>query len=106
MRFLLDNDVPDRVAGVLGAAGHDVVRLREILPPDSDDAAVLDPAAAQGCVLVTCNRDDFLSLARTGRQAGIIVLIRRRTRIAECAALLRLIQRAGAEGLEGNINFA
>lgn len=106
MRFFLDNDVPDRVAGVLDVAGHDVVRLREVLPPDSEDPEVLDRATAQGYVLVTCNRGDFVTLARTRSHAGIIVLIRRRTRIAECAALLRLIQRAGAEGLAGNINFA
>jgi hypothetical protein len=33
-------------------------------------------------------------------------MIRRRSRAAERAALLRLIERAGAEGLADNINFA
>lgn len=106
MRFFLDDDVPDRVAGVLLVAGHEIVRLRDVLAPNTDDAAVLERATADGFVLVTCNRDDFLSAARNRKHAGIIILIRRRTRIAECSALLRLIDRAGPEGLAGNINFA
>ena len=37
---------------------------------------------------------------------GIVILIRRRRRIAECAAVVKLLERAGATGIEGNINFA
>jgi hypothetical protein len=37
---------------------------------------------------------------------GIIVIIRRKTRAAERAALLRLLERAGESGLRDNINFA
>jgi len=37
---------------------------------------------------------------------GIVVIIRRRTRAAERAALFRLLERAGETGLKGNINFA
>ena len=57
-------------------------------------------------LLVTCNRDDFLTLAETQPDAGIIVLIRRDSRLAECAALLRLLDKAGETGLADNINFA
>lgn len=106
MKFLLDHDVPDRVAGVLQAADYEVDRLREVLPREAEDALVLEHAASQERILVTCNRDDFLALASTREHSGIIILIRRRTRIAECSAILRLIQRAGAQGLRGNINFA
>jgi hypothetical protein len=52
------------------------------------------------------NRDDFLELARHQSHEGIVVLICRKTRIAECAALLRLIGRAGEQGLRSNVNFA
>jgi len=34
------------------------------------------------------------------------VIIRRKTRAAERAALLRLLERAGESGLRDNINFA
>ena len=40
------------------------------------------------------------------RQRYLIVLIRRRSRIVECANLLRLLDSAGESGLSGNINFA
>ena len=63
-------------------------------------------ARMHGLLLVTCNRDDFLALASEQPGAGLIVLIRRRTRQAECAHLLALLTRAGEDGLHGNINFA
>lgn len=106
MRFLLDHDVPDRLAGVLVQAGHEVTRLRDVLPIDSDDATVLEAAARSRAILVTCNRDDFLCLASTMAHRGIVILIRRETRIAECASMLRLLERAGPAGLESNVNFA
>ena len=106
MKFLLDHDVPDRIAGVIQAAGFSALKLREILPPDLDDEAVFRHARDHGLILITCNRDDFLPLAAAGVHAGLIILIRRKTRIAECSAILRLIRRAGPVGIEGNINFA
>lgn len=36
----------------------------------------------------------------------IVVIVRRRTRVAEKAALFRLIEQAGEVGLANNINFA
>jgi len=101
MRFVLDQDIPDTIARVIEQTGHEVVRLREVLPVESADEAH-DRAA----VLVTCNRDDFLELARVRPHSGIIVLIRRHTRLAESGNFLRLLQSAGETGLQNNINFA
>jgi predicted nuclease of predicted toxin-antitoxin system len=106
VRFLLDNDVPDVVARVLVQAGHDVLLLRSVMPERSSDPVVFDHAVANGLLLITCNRDDFIPLARARTHSGLIVLIRRRSRIAECANLLRLLDSAGESGLTGNINFA
>jgi predicted nuclease of predicted toxin-antitoxin system len=106
MIFLLDQDVPDAVARVIQQAGYEVKRLRELLPVDSTDEDVLALAQSRGALLITCNCDDFLSLARTTQHAGIIVLIRRQTRAAECSRFLRLLQAAGDDGLRNNINFA
>jgi predicted nuclease of predicted toxin-antitoxin system len=106
VNFLLDHDVPERIADVLHASGHEVVRLRQILSCEASDSDVLGEAHQRGAVLITCNRDDFLSLARAQPHSGIVVLIRRRSRIAECAALLKLIDRSGGEGMKDNINFA
>jgi predicted nuclease of predicted toxin-antitoxin system len=104
VRFLFDNDVPDVVARVLVEAGQSL--LRDVLPKNSVDSAVLDCATANELVLITCNRDDFIPLASTRAHSGLIILIRRRSRILECAKLLRLLESAGESGLAGNINFA
>jgi len=94
------------VARVLMEAGHNVLLLRNVMPKRSSDPAVLGYAVANGLLLITCNRDDFIPLARGRTHFGLIVLIRRRSRIVECANLLRLLDSAGESGLGGNINFA
>lgn len=106
MHFLLDNDVPDMIARVLTEAHHDVLLLRNVMPEGFSDAAVFDYAVANSLVLISCNRDHFIALARGRTHSGLIVLVRRRSRIAECAKLLRLVQSATESGLTGNINFA
>ena len=106
MRFFCDHDVPADIARVLRQEGHEVTELRAALPVTATDAEVLRYAREQGLLLVTCNRDDFLALAREQPGASLIVLIRRHTRQAECAHLLALLARAGEDGLRGNINFA
>lgn len=106
MKFLLDHDIPDDVVFTLEALGHEVTRLRDALPVNSQDDEVLRYAAAQGLVLMTCNRDDFLGAAKSISHSGLIVLVRRRSRALERAALVRLLDGAGETGIKGNINFA
>jgi hypothetical protein len=72
----------------------------------TDDLAALRYAASRGMVVITCNRRDFLRLTETEPHVGLVVLVRRRSRVAECAAMLRLIERAGESGIRNNINFA
>jgi predicted nuclease of predicted toxin-antitoxin system len=106
MNFFLDQDVPETVCRVLRAAGHHVLLLRDFLPVEATDLGVLEYASERELVLVSCNRDDFLSLTETRPHAGLIILIRRKTRVAECAALFRLLTRAGEAGIRNNVNFA
>ena len=73
---------------------------------DHDVPAVLEHAWQNGLLLVTCNRDDFVNLAAERPHHGIIVVFRRKSRTAEKAPLLRLIESAGPDGLANNINFA
>ena len=105
MKFLLDHDVPDDLSYLIEQLGHEVTLVRNAIPGDSSDLAVLQFAHDAGCVLLTCNRDDFLRLAMTKPHHGIIIVIRRRTRADERAALFRLLERAGDVGLRNNINF-
>ena len=106
MKFLLDHDVPEDIVFSLLTLGHDVVRLREVLPATSGDEEVLNFARAQDCVVISCNRDDFLTLGAQTEHPGIIVLVRRRSRAMERAALVHLLDSAGEVGIRGNINFA
>ena len=106
MKFLFDHDVPDDMAYGLRAMGHEVFKLRELIHPKTTDEAVLRFAGENNYVLITCNRDDFLTAARGIPHAGLIILIRRNARMRERTALLRLLDRAGEEGIRENINFA
>ncbi len=106
MRFLLDHDVPHEIFRVLTQDGHEVTLVKDALRPTASDPEVFEHSIHSRSVLISCNRDDFLSLASERQHVGLIVLIRRRTRIAECAALIRLVRSAGQVGLAGSVNFA
>ena len=106
MKFLLDHDVPDDLSYLLRELGHEVTLLRQVLRCTASDAEVLENSFKNDCLLITCNRDDFLNLSQKARHHGIIILVRRKTRTAERAALLRLLERAGPSGLADNVNFA
>lgn len=106
MRFPLDHDVPQDLSYLLDQLGHEVLLLRKVLKGDAPDEAVLQFAHDQDCVVLTCNRDDFLDLAKTRPHHGIVIVIRRRTRAAERAALFQLLERAGETGIWNNVNFA
>jgi predicted nuclease of predicted toxin-antitoxin system len=106
VKFLLDHDVPDDLSYLLQQLGHEVLLLRKALPNDSSDETVLRFAHDTGCILLTCNRDDFLRLVATHPHHGVVIIIRRRTRGDERAALFRLLERAGDTGLRNNLNFA
>jgi predicted nuclease of predicted toxin-antitoxin system len=106
VKFLLDHDVADRVGDVLREDGHSVILLRDVLPINSSDADIVAYANEAQRIVVTCNRQDFLELGARREHYGIIILVRRRSRIAECSVVLKLVQRAGESGLVGNVNFA
>jgi len=106
VKFLLDHDVAAGVKDALDRHGHEAIQLTDLLPRNAPDHLVFATAQSNQCVMITCNRNDFLELAAKGPHLGLIVLIRRRTSQAECTNLLRLIHQAGEEGLRGNINFA
>ena len=96
MKFLLDHDVPGEIAHLLRYWEHNVTVLRTVLPVTASDEQVFGYACSQGLMLIGCNRDHFLTLARQTRgHHGLIILIRRRTRHSECAHLSVLLQRGG-----------
>ncbi len=106
MKFLFDQDVPDDLCHVVRQLGHEVILLREVLSTTASDSEVLSYAAGGNLVLVTCNRADFMELASTKPHCGLILLFRRKSRTAERAALVRLLDSAGEQGIFGNVAFA
>jgi len=106
VRFLVDEDVAVEIARCLHQAGHEVSLVAEALGLRTDDVDIWLHAVRTSAILITCNRQDFLELAGTEPETGLIVLNRRRTRQAECRHILRLLASAGEAGLTGNINFA
>jgi predicted nuclease of predicted toxin-antitoxin system len=106
VKFFLDHDVPAEIARVLRQEGHEVIELRQVLPVHASDRDVFGYASENDLTIITCNRDDFLRLAGGEANPGLVILVRRRSRHAECANLLALLSRTGDAGLRNNINFA
>ena len=111
VKFLLDHDVPGEVAHLLRHWGHDAVSLGHVLTVTTSDEGVFRHARSEGRIIISCNRVHFLALAEGSVEAqqsfpGLIVLIRRRSRQAECAHLLQLLRQTGETGLTNNFNFA
>jgi predicted nuclease of predicted toxin-antitoxin system len=106
VKFFLDHDVPRAIREALERHGFEVAQVTDVFPRDAADDVIFNHAAKNGCVMITCNRNDFLELAGKSAHSGLIILIRRRADTAECGKLLQLIRKAGENGLAGNINFA
>lgn len=111
MKFLLDHDVPDEIRVALVQHGHEATALRDVLPVNSLDPAIWQYVREHDLLHITCNRNHFLILARESIARGedfpgLILLIRRHTRAAECANVLALLECAGDHGLRNSINFA
>ena len=95
MKFFLDHDVPTEVGRVLRQEGHEVIELRQVLPVQASDFEAFGYARDHDLFLITCNRDDFLPLAAEHSNPGMIVLVRRRSRHAECGHLLAFTNTCG-----------
>ena len=80
MKFLLDHCVPNRVADVLAASGHEVVKLRDCMPTDSSDAEVIAKAEELDGVLVSLNGDfaDITAYPPAGHRGIVALQVRNR----------------------------
>ena len=57
LQFLADHCVPNSVIQTLRDANHEVLRLKDILPVESPDTAVIAKAQEIGAVLLSLNGD-------------------------------------------------
>ncbi|MES2644848.1 MAG: DUF5615 family PIN-like protein [Myxococcota bacterium] len=98
MRVLLDSCVWGGAREVIAAAGHDVRWVGD-WDGDPGDSAILGVAHADGCVLVTLDKDfGELAIVKGAPHAGIIRLVGLRARDQGPAAVQVL--NAHAEDLE------
>ncbi len=117
-KLLMDVMIPPELSEALRAQGYDVLEARN-LPPEiyQDDRALLEEAAKEGRVLVTCNYSDpqsnFCLLHEEWREkgkehAGIILIpqsqISHRMRRWEVRdRLVRFLNRISAEELRNQL---
>ena len=76
MRFLVDECLPARFAGVLRAAGHDAVHVSDMGLLAAPDEDVMAAAAEEGRVLLSADTDFGELLAVGKRLAPSLVLFR------------------------------
>jgi predicted nuclease of predicted toxin-antitoxin system len=70
--FFLDHDVNDAVADALRRHGHEAMVLRDVAAPETNDVVVFTKAQDSGCLMITCNRNDYLELAARQSHHGLI----------------------------------
>lgn len=72
--FLTDEHVPSVFITALSSAGYDVVRVRDVLEPGTEDRDVLEYAAGNEHVLITNDRSDFGGTVSSSRpHVGIVI---------------------------------
>ncbi|UYN98898.1 MAG: DUF5615 family PIN-like protein [Devosia sp.] len=89
MKFLLDANMPARLADVFIAEGHECVHMEMLLPRYAQDTDIAAIANEMGAVIVS--RDaDFVHFSRAGLLEGPLVWVRLgNLRRAAIAATLR-----------------
>ncbi len=76
----MDEDVAVEVIRCLQPAKHEVSLVTEILGARTDDVDIWHHAVRTEAIVITCNRQDFLELAGTAPETGVVILHRRPTR--------------------------
>lgn len=76
MKFLVDENLSERVAEVLVDNGHDAIHVREIGLERADDPVLMDRAESEGRVVVSADTDFGAILAGSGKRAPSVILFR------------------------------
>lgn len=76
MRLLVDENLSARVAARLDETGHDAVHVTAVGLGSTDDAVILQSAAAEGQVVLTADADFSTMLALQGRSLPSVLMLR------------------------------
>ena len=75
LRFFADHCIPESAVHILQSAGHEVLRLKEYLPTDSNDVYVISKAQELHAILLSLN-GDFADIVNypPDKYGGIVTL--------------------------------
>ncbi len=76
MKFLLDENMPPSLAGLLQSIGHEARHVIEIGYNNTPDFKITEFAAASGEVIITHDTDFGTILALTGKNRPSVILFR------------------------------
>lgn len=90
MRFLVDENLPQRLADLLNKVGHDAVHVRDLEAAGSSDAYVISLALEDDRVIISADTNFGALLAHNRATKPSVILVRAIVdrRPAEMAALL------------------
>jgi predicted nuclease of predicted toxin-antitoxin system len=105
MSLLADLHIAPRTVEFLRALGHDVIRVKEVLPATADDNAVIELAARETRTILTQDLDFSAIIALSGKSAPSLISLRlSSSRIDHVNAILQKILRdIEADALLGSI---
>ena len=75
MRFLIDANLPRRLAAFLIARGHDCEHVLDLSMGQSSDGQIWSRAVALGAIIVTKD-EDFANWVSAGRPGSAVVWVR------------------------------
>jgi predicted nuclease of predicted toxin-antitoxin system len=75
MKFLIDNQLPQALCGLLRARGHEAAHLFDLGMSRASDLEVCQFAARDGCTIVTKD-EDFSILAAIGKCTVPVIWVR------------------------------
>ncbi len=75
MKFLVDENLPPRLAELLAASGHDAVHVRDLNAASAPDSRIMELAAGGDRIVVSADTDfgALLAYARATRPSVILV---------------------------------
>lgn len=76
MRFLVDENLPPRLATLLAESGHDAVHVRDLDARSAPDSEIVDLAAAEDRVIISADTDFGALLAEARAMAPSVLLVR------------------------------
>ena len=97
MKFLIDENLPRRLADQLRHAGHEAAHAHDLGPAGQPDVDAMAVARRAGSVIVTCDLDFSTLAALSGEALPSIVLFRDQQRRPEDLADMLIRNLAGIE---------